>query len=964
MLKTNAVRFLLSTFLAFCAWGSYAVDLPKPDATELERKIEQAVAQSGPQSLAVANAARDLGNYWLAQRQPLKAISPFERSLAIRRQLLGDGKSMAFAMGRLGTALGQSGQHEKRAPLLKEAIAILDRDPDATHADRANARMDLAATLTALGDLPAAVDAGTEAVAQFAKIPPPRPEHAVWARTSLGAMLRRQGRLEDAIEEYRKALGEAAETPTGTLQRLDAHRALARIHADMSFVESSLEHAQQALLAAEASGNRLLVARERAVLATIHEVLFRQHDRASALAHEALAALRPEDMGSRQHAEAVWHAAQVIAVGKDKEEAARVTKLAMEATETAYGANSEEMAWPLVIAATVASRSADYAEQARLLRRAVELHQRRRQGGCSSCAITHMINLSYAEERLGNEAEATALRRRAVFDALRADELLDTANALLALGSYHAKRRELDTAIFLGKRSLNALQSLRARMSGLQLDLQMTFAEGREGMYRKVAGWMVDAGRLSEAQQALDMLKDAELAGFLRGQGPAAKQDPLALSGTERGAQGKLDEVTRNVVRLASELAALRRRGSGTLAEPEKKRGAEIEGQLEQARLAFDGFISQLSQRFEQASPQRNREVGEMQLERLVAMRRTLAELGEGVVMLHYVVTPERLVIILTTPSVQVARVSPIAEEALNRAVFELRSVLQDPARDVLPAAKRFYDIAIAPVARDLEDAGARTLMLSLDGALRYVPFAALHDGERFLAARYATAIFTAAARDKLKDKPRSGWRMMGLGVTQAHAGFSALPSVRSELEAIRGGVYPGEVYLDAAFTAQRLQDSLDKGFALLHIASHFRFSPAGEADSFLLLGDGSRLSLRDVRRRNLDFGAVDLVTLSACDTAMGGGRDDSGREVEGLGAMLQNQGAKGVLASLWPVADESTARLMWTFYSARSGPDGSLTKAEALRRAQLNFIARSGVDGRLAHPFHWAPFILMGNWL
>jgi CHAT domain-containing protein len=133
---------------------------------------------------------------------------------------------------------------------------------------------------------------------------------------------------------------------------------------------------------------------------------------------------------------------------------------------------------------------------------------------------------------------------------------------------------------------------------------------------------------------------------------------------------------------------------------------------------------------------------------------------------------------------------------------------------------------------------------------------------------------------------------------------------------------------------------------------------------SFLLLGDGSRLSLREVRESNYSFSDVDLVTLSACDTASFGGRDATGREVEGLGAMLQKQGARSVVATLWPVSDESTGVFMREFYRLRE--QERLTKAEALRRAQLAFIhgtTRSAGGREYAHPFHWAPFILMGNW-
>ena len=84
----------------------------------------------------------------------------------------------------------------------------------------------------------------------------------------------------------------------------------------------------------------------------------------------------------------------------------------------------------------------------------------------------------------------------------------------------------------------------------------------------------------------------------------------------------------------------------------------------------------------------------------------------------------------------------------------------------------------------------------------------------------------------------------------------------------------------------------------------------------------------------------------------------DRVREIEGFGWLAQRQGAKAVLATLWPVADQSTARFMNSLYGHLQS--GDLTKTAALRRAQIEFIQ----SGTYAHPVFWAPFILMGNWL
>jgi len=298
----------------------------------------------------------------------------------------------------------------------------------------------------------------------------------------------------------------------------------------------------------------------------------------------------------------------------------------------------------------------------------------------------------------------------------------------------------------------------------------------------------------------------------------------------------------------------------------------------------------------------------------------------------------------------------------------------------------------VKPMEKDLEGAQVQTIMWSLDGALRYVPVAALYDGERFLVERFRSVVFTPASQSRLKDPVSREWRGLGLGVSLAHEGFQALPNVPSELHAIirdrpnaPAGVLPGAVKLDGEFTKEVLRAELRRRYSIVHLASHFDFAPGTDKNSFLLLGDGGKLTLEEFRSMPQVLQGVELLTLSACDTAVGGEGAD-GREVEGFAVLAQRQGAKAVVATLWAVADESTALLMREFYRLRMS-DPALTKAEALRQAQLGLLTgqirgnssadrgakvNRGVEGRpfdqdpqrpYAHPYFWAPFLLMGNW-
>jgi CHAT domain-containing protein len=134
-------------------------------------------------------------------------------------------------------------------------------------------------------------------------------------------------------------------------------------------------------------------------------------------------------------------------------------------------------------------------------------------------------------------------------------------------------------------------------------------------------------------------------------------------------------------------------------------------------------------------------------------------------------------------------------------------------------------------------------------------------------------------------------------------------------------------------------------------------------------LGDGTTIRLSEIRREGKLFDGVKLLVLSACETGVGG----NGEEIDGFGELAQQSGAKSVIASLWPVADESTKDLMVAFY--KNLKEGKVTsKIEALRQAQLKLAGLEDLldkNNRIAkrkkskysHPYYWGSFIMIGNW-
>ena len=381
-----------------------------------------------------------------------------------------------------------------------------------------------------------------------------------------------------------------------------------------------------------------------------------------------------------------------------------------------------------------------------------------------------------------------------------------------------------------------------------------------------------------------------------------------------------------------------------------------------------------------------------------------LARQPVATALLYYLPGDQRLDVLLVSAKgrrhVRIAL--PRAE--LDASVDAFVKLLRRSERDPRPAALALYQRLFGPVAQAVADSGARVLALSLADKLRFVPFAALHDGQGWLVERYALALHPGGALAGRLKPASPNWRAAAFGASIGGGEFAPLLNVRSEIASVvrhdgaPGGVLPGEAWLDQGFTGQRLREALAGGAKVLHIASHFKFVGGDAAASYLLLGDGAKLSLRELSGPAYRFDRTELVTLSACTTGLSAD-DTFGQEVDGLAALLMGQGAASVLASLWEVNDKSTASLMASVYRLRESQQ--LSRALALQQAQLAMIRAAGTaapspiaadaqarsvsrvrlpgdpepdpaDSAFAppaalgygHPFYWAAFVLMGNWL
>jgi CHAT domain-containing protein len=330
------------------------------------------------------------------------------------------------------------------------------------------------------------------------------------------------------------------------------------------------------------------------------------------------------------------------------------------------------------------------------------------------------------------------------------------------------------------------------------------------------------------------------------------------------------------------------------------------------------------------------------------------------------IILPKRLAVIVSLPGNKPLR---YYETSLNpaklagsgpieRTVEDLFATLNPyvSTPDPLKANQQLYDWLIRPVEAELKASHTKTLVFVLDGVLRGVPVAALHDGQHYLIEDYGLALTPGLQLLSSQSLTSQKLKILLGGLAAARQGFSPLPGVQQEIKDI-AGVVPTNILLDGNFTRTRIQAEIDANpFPIIHLATHAQFSSRAE-DTFLLTWD-ERINVKNLdqflRERNrLGRKPIELLILSACQTAVG-----DKRAALGLAGVAVRSGARSTLATLWSVQDQSTADLMTKFYGALN--QAGSTKADALRQAQLSLMQSPQYN----HPFYWAPFVLVGNWL
>ena len=949
------------------------------------------------------------------------AVSFFEQALEIA-EVWGSPVAKSQLLRHIGAVYFDKGDYNAAFDLTQQSYAI-GKDIDAPE--------DLAYTLSSIGTIYSARGEYLKALAAF--------EQALdivqnaKAKSFEASILREQvlvyveqGRYDEAQARLQNALNiseEIGTLPTKAVVLVE----LARIARDKGNYSESMEHLETSLEIYQKIGAR---PNERLVLTDMGRVYqargefakaFEAHQKAIAIAQElndrddeaiALSAIGStyDQLGQYDRAQDAYRTALAIFqdIGNVGYEAVTLNQLGENAEEqTRYDealdfyqqslaihqrvGNVGKEAKVLTSIGSLQARQGESAKAKKALQASLTIQ---RDTGVRIDEGNTLAGLASVAQSEDDFDEAMTLLQQALVLHKELGDSSGEAAVLAQMGRLLAENEQQGLAIVFYKQSVNTIEDIRRSLNGLPIELQQSFSERVSVTYRELADLLLQNDRVLEAQAVLDLLRAQELEEYFRDTRSATgESSDLEYWAVEQS----LVDLYLGVIEGRRELERLNDRPFDSLSPSEEARKEQLINRYNEVNASFDDFLRRPDV-VELTTQLLNSTLGDnIKLDNLASSTGSIDVLPNAV-LIYPLMFENRLEIVVAAPNVAPIRQSvDIKAVDLKADILAYRQILSQPNTDAKPTAEKLYNALIKPVEGYLEELGAETIVYSPDGALRYIPLAALYDGDRWLAERFAVTHITDPALDRFEEQPSEDPRILAAACAQCDFSFSgtangesydfpALPYTSTEVNNIAKQISKTDVLIDDAFTKKEIIKRLGS-YEIVHLATHGEFVSSSPDDSFLVFSGETEKDRRATLREIGNWGLrnTNLIVLSACETGLGRTALGNGIEVLGLGYQVQKAGAHAAIASLWRVDDGGTQVLMNAFYEALG--EGH-SKVEALRLAQVALIKGDlsiaageesrgdlltvnesagepfALEGEADHPFYWAPFILIGNGL
>jgi CHAT domain-containing protein len=538
--------------------------------------------------------------------------------------------------------------------------------------------------------------------------------------------------------------------------------------------------------------------------------------------------------------------------------------------------------------------------------------------------------------------EAKTLIEEAQAADSKTGSVSDRIATLGITGEILEARGDNDKALEAYREAVKLVEGVRATAAS-----ESAFADVKRNYrpYERIVRALIKLNRADEAFDYLNRAKSKKL------------QDSLRLSSVKSGdktMQGLLDRASGLETKLQVTNAQL----EAEQAKPETDRDkAKIEN-LRQVVASTQGEFRKVVEQIKTSNPNYEK----FMTVNPKALKETQRSIPPGVMLVQYAPLGDQLYVFLVSKENVKIVIAPAKPEDLWKKIKTLRKQITT-GESGAPLTKNLislYDLLIAPIETDLEP--IKVVAFIPNQLLFYLPMQALAKKQADGSTRYfiedkQVVYLTAADVMKVVQPPDEEKSRDGM-VAFGNPTGANLPAAESEVKAI-AKVFPatevlsgGEVTKTALNTEQRLNKRI------VHFATHGILNATAPSESYIQLAtspnaNADHLTVGEVW--DLPFKKVTLVTLSACESALGDKEPDGG-EITTLAEAFSSAGATTVLASLWSVGDESTKELMVEFYSRLAA---GASKAEALQAAEIKLLK----NPKFSRPLYWAPFVLMGDW-
>jgi len=538
--------------------------------------------------------------------------------------------------------------------------------------------------------------------------------------------------------------------------------------------------------------------------------------------------------------------------------------------------------------------------------------------------------------------ESAALRCNHALEMLRTVESPAlTFEADFIVGQVEEARGNKRAALDAYGNAYSSLELLRSHLQGEEL--KVAFLKDKLAVYESTVALLLEGRRDSKKERdafdCIERSKSRSLADMIAFRVHALTGKTQAVS-----------EITARLRRLSEQASWASKQARRAEMQTESDAAGRVR-QLHRKTREYEGEFSKIVGELNTE----DRELASLLNGGTVPLEAIQAQVPQGAMMLEYYEARGFIYAALITRDslklFKIAQAEPVREH-LRYLQFQLSKFRLGPEylklfEKPLRAATRehlqaMYRSLIAPVRKRLE---AEHLIIVPHGPLHYLPFHALeHDGRSLIDDFSISYAPSAAVYQLCGSKPSvaSGGSLV-LGIPDPQA-----PFIRDEAESVASVLPNPQLFMGDVATEEVLKRHASDS-RYVHIATHGLFRQDNPMFSSIRLGQ-SELNLFDIYDLQL---SAELVTLSGCGTGLN--VVVGGDELLGLVRGLLYAGAQSVVVTLWDVNDESTAEFMKVFYqNLWSAPN----KAVALR------LAMAALRENHSHPYHWAPFLLIGKYL